>query len=103
MAVAIAAMPMTAVHAANRPLTSVIRSLSERTTYLACARVRVLIDHIVQRPYNPSSEKTSSAVASGPVSPANYDIMYLTRPLAVEFTVVLEDWGRIVRLLEVPT
>ena len=43
------------------------------------------------------------AVASGPVSPANYDIMYLTRPLAVEFTVVLEDWGRIVRLLEVPT
>jgi general secretion pathway protein J len=45
----------------------------------------------------------SSAVASGPVSPANYDIMYLTRPLAVEFTVVLEDWGRVVRLLEIPT
>jgi general secretion pathway protein J len=44
-----------------------------------------------------------AATANGPVSPLNYDEMLLTRPLAIEFTVVLEDWGRIQRVFEIPT
>ena len=39
---------------------------------------------------------------TGQLSPAMLDLM-LTRPLAIEFTVVLEDWGRVVRLFEIPT
>lgn len=39
---------------------------------------------------------------TGQVSPADVDLL-LTRPIAIEFTVVLEDWGRIVRLFEIPT
>jgi hypothetical protein len=27
----------------------------------------------------------------------------MTRPLAIEFTVVFEDWGRVQRLFEIPT
>jgi len=44
-----------------------------------------------------------SVVPSGPVNPANVDQLMRTRPLAIEFTVVLEDWGRIQRLFEIPT
>jgi general secretion pathway protein J len=40
--------------------------------------------------------------ATGQVAPNSVSII-LTRPLAVEFTVVFEDWGRIVRLFEIPT
>jgi general secretion pathway protein J len=40
---------------------------------------------------------------SGPVSPLNIDDTLLPRPLAIEFTVVLEDWGRVQRVFEVPT
>jgi general secretion pathway protein J len=40
---------------------------------------------------------------SGPVSPAQIDLLLLTRPLAIEFTVVLDDWGRVQRLFEIPT
>jgi general secretion pathway protein J len=39
---------------------------------------------------------------SGPINPATLDLL-LTRPMAIEFTVVLEDWGRVQRLFEVPT
>ena len=35
--------------------------------------------------------------------PPNSVSLILTRPLAIEFTVVLEDWGRVVRLFEIPT
>jgi general secretion pathway protein J len=35
--------------------------------------------------------------------PANLVDQLLTRPIAVEFTVVFEDWGRVQRLFEVPT
>jgi general secretion pathway protein J len=35
-------------------------------------------------------------------SPANVDQL-IARPLAIEFTVVFEDWGRIQRLFEIPT
>jgi general secretion pathway protein J len=41
--------------------------------------------------------------STGPVGPQNVDLAYRTRPLAIEFTVVFEDWGRIVRVFEVPT
>jgi hypothetical protein len=37
------------------------------------------------------------------VSPLNVDELLLVRPLAIEFTVVLEDWGRVQRVFEVPT
>ena len=42
-------------------------------------------------------------VANGPVSPLTVDELLLARPLAIEFTVVLEDWGRVTRIFEVPT
>ncbi|MEO8017258.1 MAG: type II secretion system minor pseudopilin GspJ [Pseudomonadota bacterium] len=42
------------------------------------------------------------APPSGPVSPAMVDLL-LPRPLAIEFTVVFEDWGRVQRLFEIPT
>jgi general secretion pathway protein J len=41
--------------------------------------------------------------ASGPVSAANIDQLLRTRPLAIEITIVLEDWGRVQRLFEIPT
>lgn len=41
--------------------------------------------------------------ASGPVSAANIDQLLRTRPLAIELTLVLEDWGRVQRLFEIPT
>jgi general secretion pathway protein J len=44
-----------------------------------------------------------AVTSSGPVSPINVDDVLLTRPLAIEFTVVLEDWGRVQRIFEIPT
>jgi general secretion pathway protein J len=41
--------------------------------------------------------------SSGPVSPMNIDEVLLPRPLAIEFSVVLEDWGRVIRVFEIPT
>jgi general secretion pathway protein J len=43
-----------------------------------------------------------SGGASGLTSPANVDQL-IVRPIAIEFTVVFEDWGRIQRLFEIPT
>ncbi len=40
--------------------------------------------------------------ARSQASPANVDQL-ITRPLAIEFTVVFEDWGRVQRLFEIPT
>jgi general secretion pathway protein J len=40
---------------------------------------------------------------SGTINPAQVDITLLTRPLLIEFTLVLEDWGRVQRLFEIPT
>ncbi len=42
-------------------------------------------------------------VAGAPVGPLTIDEALLTRPLAIEFTLVLEDWGRVQRIFEVPT
>ncbi len=41
--------------------------------------------------------------ASGPVNADNIDQLLRTRPLAIEVTLVLEDWGRVQRLFEIPT
>jgi len=41
--------------------------------------------------------------ANGPVGPANIDELLLARPLAIELTIVFEDWGRVQRVFEVPT
>ncbi|HUQ10252.1 MAG TPA: type II secretion system minor pseudopilin GspJ [Steroidobacteraceae bacterium] len=40
---------------------------------------------------------------NGPVSPLQYDQTMMPRPMAIEFTLVLEDWGRVQRILEVPS
>jgi|SRR5690349_2887362 len=40
--------------------------------------------------------------STGQVAPNSVSLI-LTRPLAIEFTVVFEDWGRVVRLFEIPT
>jgi general secretion pathway protein J len=42
------------------------------------------------------------ASAGGQISPNSVSLL-VTRPLAIEFTVVFEDWGRIQRLFEIPT
>lgn len=39
---------------------------------------------------------------AGPVTPGSLHLL-MARPLAIEFTVVFEDWGRVLRLFEVPT
>jgi general secretion pathway protein J len=38
---------------------------------------------------------------SGAITPAQYDVSLLPRPILIEFTMVLEDWGRVTRLFEV--
>ncbi len=40
---------------------------------------------------------------SGPVPPTSVSQLLLPRPLAIEFTLELEDWGRLQRLFEIPT
>jgi general secretion pathway protein J len=44
-----------------------------------------------------------AGIANGPVGPLNIDDVLLTRPLAIELTVVFEDWGRVQRIFETPT
>ena len=41
--------------------------------------------------------------ANMPVGPLNVDELLLRRPLAIELTLVLEDWGRVQRRFEIPT
>ncbi len=43
------------------------------------------------------------AAATGQVGPLQIDPVLLPRPLAIEFTLVLEDWGRVQRVFEIPT
>jgi general secretion pathway protein J len=40
---------------------------------------------------------------TGPVGPLQVDEVLMPRPMAIEFTVVFDDWGRVQRLFEVPT
>jgi general secretion pathway protein J len=44
-----------------------------------------------------------ASTATGPLNPQQFDISLLTRPLAIEITLVLEDWGRVQRVFEIPT
>jgi general secretion pathway protein J len=48
-------------------------------------------------------EDWPATTASGPVGPANIGQLLRTRPLAIEVTIVLDDWGRVQRLFEIPT
>ena len=45
----------------------------------------------------------AASAAAGPVNPSNIDQLLRTRPLAIELTIVLDDWGRVQRLFEIPT
>jgi general secretion pathway protein J len=71
---------------------------------------RVLITKVKSvelRFLDPSSRSWRSdwpaTTASGPVNPDNIDQLLRTRPLAIEVTLVLEDWGRVQRVFEIPT
>ncbi|HTU66220.1 MAG TPA: type II secretion system minor pseudopilin GspJ [Steroidobacteraceae bacterium] len=44
-----------------------------------------------------------ASTPNGPVDPSNIDLLLRTRPLAIELTVVFDDWGRIQRLFEIPS
>lgn len=48
------------------------------------------------------TEWPAAGSTTAPATPATVDLL-LARPLAIEFTVVLEDWGRVQRLFEIPT
>lgn len=41
--------------------------------------------------------------STAPVGPANVDELLRPRPLAIELTLVFEDWGRVQRIFEIPT
>jgi general secretion pathway protein J len=40
---------------------------------------------------------------AGQVTPAQISLLLLPRPMAIEITLVLEDWGRVQRIFEVPS
>jgi general secretion pathway protein J len=44
-----------------------------------------------------------AGTTTGPLTPAMIDIALLPRPLAIELTIELEDWGRVQRIFEIPT
>ena len=73
-------------------------------------RQRVLLTHVTSveiRFLDPTSRSWRNdwpaRVSSGPVGPLTVDELLLARPLAIELTVVFEDWGRVTRIYEVPT
>jgi general secretion pathway protein J len=40
---------------------------------------------------------------TGQLNPSRIDLLLLPRPMVIEFTLVLEDWGRVQRIFEVPS
>ncbi len=40
---------------------------------------------------------------TGPVGPLQIDETLMPRPMAIEFTIVFDDWGRVQRLFEIPS
>jgi general secretion pathway protein J len=40
---------------------------------------------------------------TGPVGPLQIDETFMPRPMAIEFTIVFDDWGRVQRLFETPS
>ena len=72
-------------------------------------RTRVLLTRVKAveiRFLDPVSRQWSNewpvAAPTGPVTSANVNLL-MTLPLAIEFTVLFEDWGRVQRLFEIPT
>lgn len=43
------------------------------------------------------------SMPSGPVNAQQTDQLLMPRPLAIEITMLLEDWGRVQRIFEIPT
>jgi general secretion pathway protein J len=73
-------------------------------------RQRILLTKITSvevRFLDPSSRGWGTewpvAAPSGPVSSLNVSQALGTRPLAIELTIVFEDWGRVQRIFEIPT
>jgi general secretion pathway protein J len=73
-------------------------------------RQRVLITRVKSvelRFLDPASRnwrtEWNASTPSGQLNPLQIDNTLLTRPLAIEFTLVLEDWGRVQRVFEIPT
>ena len=50
----------------------------------------------------PAALQEPVGAPAGQVTPGTVHLL-MARPLAIEFTVVFEDWGRVQRLFEVPT
>ncbi|HEU4780551.1 MAG TPA: type II secretion system minor pseudopilin GspJ [Steroidobacteraceae bacterium] len=71
----------------------------QRTLLTKATAIEIRFLDPVSRQWRTSWPATSS---SGQVPPDQVDQL-LTRPIAIEFTVVFEDWGRIQRLFEIPT
>jgi len=44
-----------------------------------------------------------NGLATGQTNPAIIDMTLRTRPLAIELTLVFEDWGKVQRIFEIPT
>jgi general secretion pathway protein J len=68
---------------------------------------RVLLTRVKMRYLDPVSRTWRTdwppTAPTGPVGPLQVDVVLMPRPLAIEFTLVLEDWGRVQRIFEIPT
>jgi general secretion pathway protein J len=71
----------------------------QRVLFTKVKAVEVRFLDPVTRQWSTEWPKT---VLTGAVTPNTVDFLTI-RPLAIEFTVVLEDWGRVLRLFEIPT
>lgn len=67
-------------------------------TRLVSAEVRFL-DPVTRTWRNEWPARSTTA----PAGPTNIDELLRSRPLAIELTLVFEDWGRVQRIYEIPT
>lgn len=72
----------------------------QRTLLTRISAVEIRFLDPVSRQWRTDWPATAS---TGQVPPDQVDQLLLTRPIAIEFTVVFEDWGRVQRLFEIPT
>jgi general secretion pathway protein J len=72
----------------------------QRTVFTKITAVEVRFLEPVSRTWRNDWPATSP---SGPVNSLTLSQAMLTRPLAIELTVVFEDWGRVQRIFEIPT
>ena len=70
----------------------------QRTLLTKVKAVEIRFLDPVSRQWRTDWQSTSSGV----VAPNSVSLI-VTRPIAIEFTVVFEDWGRVIRLFEIPT